>query len=97
MINKVVLVLIINIILSVIIGCIVIPIFKKNIYQRLNRYVSEHKSKAGTPTMGGLIFIIPVLLTNLFIIKSNTLLIILITFVLYGLIGFISSEILLSV
>ena len=96
MINKVVLVLIINIILSVIIGCIVIPIFKKNIYQRLNRYVSEHKSKAGTPTMGGLIFIIPVLLTNLFIIKSNTLLIILITFVLYGLIGFIDDYLIIK-
>lgn len=91
MINKVVIVIILNIILSIIIGCTLIPLFKKNMYQRLNRFVTEHKSKEGTPTMGGLIFILPVVITNIFIIKSNTLLIILITFILYGIIGFIDD------
>ena len=90
MINKVVVVLIINIILSIILGYILIPLFKKNMYQRLNRFVIEHKSKEGTPTMGGLIFIIPVVITNIFV-RSSTMFIILITFILYGLIGFIDD------
>lgn len=96
MINKVVIMLIINIILSIIIGYIIIPLFRRNMYQRLNRYVSEHKSKEGTPTMGGIIFIIPVVLTNIFILKSNTLLIVLITFILYGLIGFIDDYLIIK-
>lgn len=90
MINKVVIILILNIILSMIIGYILIPLFKKNMYQRLNRFVIEHKSKEGTPTMGGLIFILPVVITNIFV-RNSTMFIILITFILYGLIGFIDD------
>ena len=95
MINKVVVALILNIILSIIIGYIIIPIFKKNIYQRLNRFVKEHKSKEGTPTMGGLIFIIPVVITNIFV-RSSTMFIVLITFILYGLIGFIDDYLIIK-
>ena len=96
MINKVVIMLIINIILSIIIGYIIIPLFRKNMYQRLNRYVEEHKNKEGTPTMGGIIFILPVIITNIFIVKSSTLFIILITFILYGLIGFIDDYLIIK-
>lgn len=41
-------------------GLIAIPFLKKiKAGQRINVYVEAHRSKAGTPTMGGLIFIIP--------------------------------------
>lgn len=91
MITKVVLVMIINIVMSIILGIILIPILKKSAYQRLNRFVSEHSSKLGTPTMGGLIFIIPPLITMFFLSFSSTLFIVILTFVLYGLIGFIDD------
>ena len=91
MITKITVVMILNIILSIIIGFILIPLLKHNAYQRLNRYVEEHKSKIGTPTFGGLIFIIPVVITSLFLKPSSTLFIVIITFILYGLIGFIDD------
>lgn len=94
MITKIVLTMIINISLSIICGLILIPILKKSAYQRLSRYVSEHSSKAGTPTLGGLIFIIPTIITTGYLLKTNyssTLLITMITFILYGLIGFIDD------
>ena len=40
--------------------------------------------------MGGLIFILPVVITNIFV-RNSTMFIILITFILYGLIGFIDD------
>ena len=91
MINKIVLVMIFNIVLSIVIGIILIPILKHKAYQRLNRFVSEHSSKIGTPTIGGLIFIIPVIITMFFLNKSSTLFIVVLTFILYGLIGFIDD------
>ena len=71
MITKIVLTMIINISLSIICGLILIPILKKSAYQRLSRYVSEHSSKAGTPTLGGLIFIIPTIITTGYLLKTN--------------------------
>ena len=91
MITKIVLVMIINIVLSILIGFILIPILKHNAYQRLNRFVSEHSSKIGTPTFGGLIFIIPVIITMFFLNKSSSLFILSLTFMLYGMIGFIDD------
>ena len=46
--------------LAVILGKISVPVLKKRgIGQNVLKYVSEHKEKNGTPTMGGWIFIIP--------------------------------------
>ena len=54
--------LMIGFIISTIFGVIFIPILKRiKAGQRINVYVDAHKSKAGTPTMGGFIFIIPCL------------------------------------
>ena len=54
--------LMIGFIISTIFGVILIPILKRiKAGQRINVYVDAHKSKAGTPTMGGFIFIIPCL------------------------------------
>ena len=60
---------------SVVLGYIMIPILKRmNIGQRVSIFVGEnHKKKEGTPTMGGLIFIIATLFTTviLLITKKN--------------------------
>ena len=97
--TKIVLVMLSSLILSIITGIFLIPILKKlKVGQRLSEYLEErHKSKQGTPTMGGLIFIIPVLVVMLFMfllgkIKFNTtFLIVIFTFLFYSIIGFIDD------
>ena len=83
-------------ILSIIVALILIPILKKfKLRQTVSTKITErHQAKNGTPTLGGLIFIIPTVVTLiLFKIKgsidlSYNLLIILFVFVAYGLLGF---------
>ena len=84
----------IGFILSLITAFILIPILKKlKIRQSLSVYLERsHTKKQGTPTMGGLIFIIPTILTIvlLLILKKITinysLLIVLFSFIGYALI-----------
>ena len=53
-------------VLTCIAGKIIIPILSaKKMNQPINVYVAEHKSKAGTPTMGGICFIIASLVVML--------------------------------
>ncbi len=86
-------------ILSIIIGLFLIPFLKKEkLNQRLSIYLEkEHKNKKNTPTFGGIIFIIPTILISIVLLILNkinlsyNLLIVLITFILYGLIGFIDD------
>ena len=102
--TKVVIVMLTSLILSIIIGISLIPILKKlKAGQRLSEYLEEkHKSKQGTPTMGGLIFIIPVIVVMLFMIlfgKINfnaTLIIVLFTFLSYALIGFMDDYLIIK-
>jgi len=97
--TKSVLAIMCGFILSVLTALVLIPWLKKlKASQRLSVYLSEkHSSKVGTPTMGGLIFIIPVIiiLVVLFatgkITLNHNLLIVLFTFFGYGLIGFIDD------
>ncbi len=64
--------LMIGFIVTTIFGLVMIPILKKvKAGQRINVYVDAHKSKAGTPTMGGLIFIIPSVLTALLLLITG--------------------------
>ena len=94
--TKISIVMILSIILSIIFGTIIIPLLKKiKANQRLSIYLSDsHKRKEGTPTMGGLIFIIPTLFVIVLMLIfgkinfTNNFLIVIITFVLYSLIGF---------
>ena len=67
MLTKSVLAMMIGFLLSTLTGLILIPVLKKlKAGQRISIYVKEsHAKKAGTPTMGGLIFIIPTLLTTI--------------------------------
>ena len=99
MLKTITLTILIGIIFSFMIALILIPIFHKiGANQRLSEYLKdEHKNKIHTPTMGGLIFIIPPLvITTLLLIFnkinfSYNLLIVMLTFLLYGLIGFIDD------
>ena len=92
--------LMIGFILSTIFGIFLIPILKKvKAGQRINVYVDAHKNKAGTPTMGGFIFIIPCLITVLILLLTNkmeysiNLFIILFVMLSYALIGFLDDYI----
>ena len=97
--TKSVLALMCGFILSVLTAIILIPFLKKlKASQRLSEYLREkHSIKVGTPTMGGLIFIIPVFIILLILFITNrvnlsyNLLIILFTFFGYALIGFIDD------
>ena len=81
--------------LSIIAGLIIIPLLKKyKIGQQVSRTVGErHMAKQGTPTMGGLIFIIPTLLAMLFlylrgsISYSHNMLILIFVFISYAILG----------
>lgn len=83
-------------ILSIVAGLILIPMLKKlKCGQNVSKTVGErHLAKNGTPTLGGLIFIIPTIITLLLLkLKgsidiSYNLLIIMIVFIAYGLLGF---------
>ena len=79
-------------------GYVAIPFLKKlKAGQRINVYVEAHKGKAGTPTMGGVIFIIPTLLIMIFLLVTGkvdysvNLIIVLFVFISYALIGFLDD------
>lgn len=84
---------------SVIFGLFLVPFLKRiKVGQRISEYVGEsHKRKAGTPTMGGLIFIIPTLLTTFLLLitdkikMTSNLGIILLVFIGYSIIGFLDD------
>lgn len=85
--------------LSVVIGLFLIPILKKfNLKQTINAFTAfRHSAKNGTPTIGGLIFIIPTLLVMIFLYIrgsleiTHNLLILVFVFISYALLGFIDD------
>ena len=83
---------------ATIFGLIIIPFLKKlKAGQNINIYVERHLKKEGTPTMGGLIFIIPTFAITLFLLLTGkieysvNLVIVLFVFLSYGLIGFLDD------
>lgn len=96
---KAILAMMIGFMLSVATGLILIPLLKRmKIKQRVSIFLSKnHKEKDGTPTMGGLIFIIPTILTVLILLFmgkmefSENLFIVILVFVLYGVLGFLDD------
>lgn len=86
-------------ILAIITGLILIPILRKfHIGQYVSHYIGErHLKKEGTPTMGGLIFIIPTLIALLLLyingsIKiTHSLIILIFVFISYASLGFIDD------
>ncbi len=97
--TKSVLSLMIGFLAAVIIGLILIPILKRiNFGQRISEYVGErHRKKEGTPTMGGLIFIISTLLAISYLVITDrieltyNLVIVLVVFLLYAFLGFLDD------
>ena len=83
-------------VLSICVGLVVIPMMKKlNARQTVSEFINKrHQLKNGTPTLGGLIFIIPPFLSIfLLMIKGSiqmnyNLFIVLFVFLSYGLLGF---------
>ena len=81
---------------SVVLGLIVIPLLKQmHVGQRISVFVGEsHRKKEGTPTMGGIIFILPTILVTLILFLTGkmeyttNLGIVLVVFIGYSLIGF---------
>lgn len=96
---KSVLGLMLGFVLSLVAAVILIPLLKKlHVGQRVSKLINErHLKKDGTPTIGGLIFIIPTILIMLILylrgsIEFNSNLIILIfVFLAYGALGFIDD------
>ena len=94
---KAALALMVSFIISVIFGFVLIPFLKKmNAKQKVSIFLqNKHKKKDGTPTMGGLIFIIPTILSTIILIFMNkiewtdNLFIIMFVFLAYALLGFI--------
>ena len=95
---KSVLALMIGFIASVVLGLVFIPWLRKlKVGQKTSVFVKAHEKKSGTPTMGGIIFIVSTIFTILFLCFTNklkissNLLIILFVFFGYGLIGFVDD------
>ena len=94
--TKSVFALTIGFLISTLLGLIIVPALRRlNVGQRISVFVGEsHKKKEGTPTMGGLIFIIGTLLTTFILLVTNkieyttNLGIALVVFIGYAIIGF---------
>ena len=102
--TKSIMAMMISFIFAVITGLIIIPLLKKiHASQNLSIYLQRtHKSKEGTPTMGGLIFILPTIIITLIFIYlkkievTYTLIIIIFTFISYAIIGFIDDYLIIK-
>ena len=87
--------LMLGFVLAIFCGLIFIPLLKKfNIGQMVSREINErHLKKEGTPTMGGIIFIIPVIISLILlylkgsITISYNLIILILVFIAYALLG----------
>ena len=96
---KAILAMMIGFILSVIMGLILIPLLKRlKIKQKVSIFLKKrHQEKNGTPTMGGLIFIVPTILTVVILLFMNkielteNLFIVMFVFIAYAVLGFIDD------
>lgn len=96
---KTTLAIMLGFVISVIAGFILIPIFKKiHFNQKINTLINKrHLKKEGTPTLGGLIFIIPTIIALIMLyIKgsisiSHNLVILIFVFLSYGALGFLDD------
>ena len=96
--TKSVLALMIGFVVASIIGLVLVPYLrKKKVEQVTSKFVKQHQSKSGTPTMGGLIFILSTIITIIALVLtgkmtiSTNLIIILFIFFGYALIGFVDD------
>lgn len=99
LLTKAIFAIMIGFLTSAALGLLLIPALKKlRIGQRISIFVGDsHRKKEGTPTMGGLIFIIPTVLATIYLLLSNkvsytsNLGIVLLVFLGYAAIGFLDD------
>ena len=99
LLTKAIVAVMIGFLSSAILGLFLVPMLKKlRIGQKISVFVGEaHRKKDGTPTMGGLIFIIPTVLATLFLVitgrisYTSNLGIVLLVFTGFALIGFLDD------
>ena len=99
LLTKAVFAIMIGFLFSVVLGLILLPLLKKlKVGQRISSYVGySHRKKEGTPTMGGLIFIIPTVLITIGLLitdkipYSDNLAIVLVVFLGFAIIGFLDD------
>lgn len=101
---KAMLSLMIGFIISIVLGLLFIPLLKKiKVKQSISIFLrNKHKQKEGTPTMGGIIFIISTIITMILLIITNkiewssNLFLIMFVFVSYGILGFIDDYLIIK-
>lgn len=100
---KSILAFMIGFILTIVFGYLLIPVLKKmKVKQIISDWMIIHKGKNGTPTMGGLIFIIPTILTVIILILMNkleltyNLAIVLFVFLAYAFLGFLDDYLIIK-
>ena len=99
LLTKAVFAIMIGFLSSVILGLVMIPALRKlRVGQKISVFVGEtHRKKEGTPTMGGLIFVLPTVAATLGLIitkkitYTSNLGIVLLVFIGYTLIGFLDD------
>ncbi len=99
LLTKAIFAIMIGFLSSVILGLLLLPVLKKlRLGQKISIFVGEaHRKKEGTPTMGGLIFIIPTVLATLALIVTDKITytsnlgIVLLVFIGYACIGFLDD------
>lgn len=80
--------------LTLVISPFVISLIKREkVKQVILNYVEEHKGKAGTPTMGGIIFLISISLVSLICLRESSRLakMTIYIFLAYGIVGFLDD------
>ncbi len=99
LLTKAVFAIMIGFLSSVVLGFFLVPILKKlRVGQKISVFVGEtHRKKEGTPTMGGLIFIVPTVVATIGLIVTDKITytsnlgIVLLVFLGYTLIGFLDD------
>lgn len=99
LLTKAIVAIMIGFLSSALLGLFLVPLFRKlRIGQKISIFVGEaHRKKEGTPTMGGLIFIVPTVLATIYLILSNRITytsnlgIVLLVFIGYACIGFLDD------
>ena len=86
--------------LSLCFSCLIAPIVvaickKMKAGQSILHYVDKHASKEGTPTMGGVIFLVTMLFSSCFLVKEDVLIAVFVLCVTlaYGVLGFLDDYI----
>ena len=99
LLTKAIVAIMIGFLSSALLGLILVPLLKKlRVGQKISIFVGDaHRKKEGTPTMGGLIFIIPTIAATIYLLLTESIAytsnlgIVLLVFLGYACIGFLDD------